>query len=740
MQRWTLAACLLAPCVAVDLAAATEVFVRSATPYDGDVQEGTLTASPAVIRNDEKPVSVKFTVPGRASLELADGVWRLDVKAPGWFHAGHTVVVKGDTSIAVPIWRLGSVSGKVKTSDNEPIAAMTARWSASAQVPASPPEGETSCAVTLNEYRCAVPVGVIDLKLSSKGYVSQFLWEVHVGSFGEELPLIRLTRGAGLYGWVEVGHGVQLDRKNIRVILMPERTSAKRETVLTTTVDDRGFFAFRGVAPGAYGITASATKDVGSEERRVVIRQGGETELLRPLMLERRESLRVTITPPFSPSGAPWHLEITRSEAGNVADPVARVAVDATGSTILPGLAAGSYDLWVRTERTAEAWFRRSIELPRDKEVAIEVRLIKVVGTVRMKNDPVPTATLWLGGKHKGPRVTLTTDADGAFSGIAPFDPDTPWEVAIFAKQPDIEATVRQRPIRESETTVRLDLTVPAARISGVVLEASGKPAARATVNVLNNDGSADVKQVQVRAEDGGFELIGLTPGDYTIDAEGTEGRRSATSVVSVGEDNVTSVRLTLADGLRMRGRVISEDGTGVSGAQVYAISVEAPPPFWLPTRTSTTGEFEILLPDQTRNVNVFVIAPGFSFRAFRPPLQTDQQLMILMRQNGGALDLVTPSWDSSNARVPYLIHNGTALPLMFLASARLVSVTKHDADSLRTAAPLFEPGGYGLCFATPAEIASAEFQTEHCSFGHLAPFGSLALTVADSAVVRTTP
>jgi len=740
MRRLTLAAWFLTLFAAVEMKAATEVVVRSATTYGGSPREAVLTASPAVVRSNEQPVIVKLSVPGRVVVELAEGVWRLDVKAPGWFHAGDTVAVKGDASVTVPIWLLGSIHGKVKTSDDLPVGTMTARWSASTKDPSAMPEGEVSCAVALDEYRCAVPAGLLDLKLRSKGYVSQFLWQVEVGSVAaEELPLVRLKRGAALFGWVEVGKGVQLDRKKARVFLTLESSSGNREKAITTTVDERGFFAFRGVDPGAYGIAASATKDVGSEERRVVVRKDGETELLRPLVLERREPLRVTITPPVSPSGTPWQVTLVRPRGGNAVDTVAHGSADVSGVATLPGLAPGAYAISVMQGNKGEALARRSIEMPGDADLAIGIRLTNVVGTIRMRDGPVGAATVWLGGKYHSPGVRLTSEADGTFSGVAPFDPETSWEITVSAKQPALETTVHQRPVRESETTVRLDLEVPAAMIEGIVLEATGLPAATATVNVLSDDGDGDLKQVQALS-DGSFELVGLTPGDYKVDAEGSGGRRSPTSVVSVPEDGVASVKLTLGTGLRLSGRVISEDGAGVSGAQVYVISVEAPPPLWMPRRTTATGDFDLLLPDGTRTVDVFVIAPGFSFRAFRPPVKTDQQLMILLRQNGGGLDLVTPMWNDSSARVPYLVHNGTALRLMFLLSGRLASVSTIDGSTLRTVAPLFEPGSYGLCLATQAEIASAAFQTKHCSFGNLAPFGSLALSVKDPDAIAGTP
>jgi hypothetical protein len=64
----------------------------------------------------------------------------------------------------------------------------------------------------------------------------------------------------------------------------------------------------------------------------------------------------------------------------------------------------------------------------------------------------------------------------------------------------------------------------------------------------------------------------------------------------------------------------------------------------------------------------------------------------------------------------------------MFLLSNR-IAMGQAGGTTATIIAPHMEPGAYGLCYATPVEIA-ARSQTGRCSFGNLAPFGSLALSI----------
>jgi hypothetical protein len=714
-----------------------EITIRSTAPHAGASDEGTLSASAVVVQDRSEPArKIAISVPGRATIELPEGVWRLQVNAAGWFHPGNVITVaKRETgNVTIPIWPLGTLHGKVRTSDNTALSDFAARWTPSGERSGALTEGELPCTIQENEFRCPVPAGTLNLKMGGKGYGSKFIWGLTVPPRGVvELPVIQLRRGAGAYGWVTVGPGVSFDHVKTSVRLIPTSMSGSGlRRPIVTTVDQRGFFSFGGVDPGAYRVIASATNGE-SEARELVIRQGRESELLRPLILERRVPLLVTISPANDPSGVPWQLVVTRApNAYGESAVVDQASSDAAGVITVPDLAPGAYEISVSPKGKDTSYVSRAIEMPRDSAIVLEIRTTRLVGTVTMNGRPLAAAVIWIGGKYRKPAVTLTSGPEGAFEGIVPFDPDDTWIATVTQTTPAISTTIKQRPVVEDENTARLDLVIPAGMLDGVVLENDGSPAARGLANVIRTeDEKADV--TQARIIDGRFEVAGLDPGDYTVYAEGPGGRVSAKSIVSVTKDGVSSINLVLGNSLRLGGRLTTEDGTPIAGAKVFVNSVEAPAPVWIPRTTSGTGEFATDLPEGTRSVDVVVIAPGFAFKTFRAPLETDKQLVVLLRQNGGRLELTIPAaaLDGASGRIPYVLHNGVAVPAMFLLSNRVATSRSVDSALVLTA-PHVEAGAYGLCHATPAEAQSLS-QTMRCRFANLSPFGAAQLAISET-------
>lgn len=711
-----------------------DITVRSVSPHAGGSDGAVLSASPVTVGPaGASSRTVAMSIPGRVTLDLPEGVWRVQVKAAGWFHAGSIITVSKDgaSNTVIPIWPLGTIHGKVATSDKATLAGLTARWGPSAKETDAVPEGEVPCAVTRNEYRCPVPAGSLDVKLGAKGYASHFLWALKVSPRADlDVPLIRLKRGAGVYGWVTVGANVSFDPSKTSARLIPASTAAASpQRPIVTSVDARGFFIFTGVDPGAYRISAFGPNSE-SEERDLVIRQSHESELLRPLSLERRASLRVTVTPPKDPSGLPWHLAISqaRSPYGDAAL-LNQATGDATGVITVANLPPGTYEIAVSPKGKPTAYVARTIEMPRDSALAMDIRTVRLVGSVKMNERALAGAVIWIGGKFRSPAVTFTSGPDGEFEGFVPFDPAESWIVTVSHSTPSIEKTFNQRPERDADSTVRLDLALPAGMIEGSVTETDGSPATRGFVNVTRAGADADVMQARI-AGDGRFELGGLDPGDYTVYAEGLGGRTSSKLLVSVAEDRASSVKLTFGNSWRLAVRLTTDDGTPISTAKVFVNSVEVPAPVWIPKTTSAGGEFVADLPEGTRTIDVLVIAPGFAFKTFRAPLETERQLVILLRQNGGRLDLTIPvsAMEGTSGRIPFVLHNGVAIPVMFLLSNRVATSTSNGTALLVTA-PHVEPGAYGLCYATLAEASSLS-QSMNCEFANLPAFGAAQMSI----------
>ncbi len=175
------------------------------------------------------------------------------------------------------------------------------------------------------------------------------------------------------------------------------------------------------------------------------------------------------------------------------------------------------------------------------------------------------------------------TDATGAFelrglaSGGHRIELRLPWG-------PTVRRSIEVSASLESLTE---DFLVPGpARVSGTVLDAGGGPAAgarvigtskgeRAAVQALLRGEALDGVSHAVCGGDGSFELEGL-PSErklyvVAVPADGPEAGPAASAVVeplAAGEE-AHDVRVTLAAGRSIRGRVLCDDGLPAAGAEV---------------------------------------------------------------------------------------------------------------------------------------------------------------------------
>ena len=144
--------------------------------------------------------------------------------------------------------------------------------------------------------------------------------------------------------------------------------------------------------------------------------------------------------------------------------------------------------------------------------------------------------------------------------------------------------------IPDSETFV-LDLAYAGASIGGLVVDKdTGAPIARASVRASPQDRDRGWSNGRT-FDDGRFELE-VEPGEYDVVAR-AEGYASTRQQATVDLAGAPDLRLELAHGLAITGRLLDAAGRPVSGLQVGAL-----------TEDGSQGEYATSLPDGTFRID----------------------------------------------------------------------------------------------------------------------------------------
>jgi protocatechuate 3,4-dioxygenase beta subunit len=105
-------------------------------------------------------------------------------------------------------------------------------------------------------------------------------------------------------------------------------------------------------------------------------------------------------------------------------------------------------------------------------------------------------------------------------------------------------------------------LPIQTARVSGIALDAQGRPLAGATVFAMQRVGFAGFGGMpgQVRP-DGKFTLSGLTPGVWVVNVNVQGSQETASMTISIDGSDVNDLQLVAVKPSTIRGRVVFQDG-----------------------------------------------------------------------------------------------------------------------------------------------------------------------------------
>ncbi|MFN7959916.1 MAG: carboxypeptidase-like regulatory domain-containing protein [Thermoanaerobaculia bacterium] len=696
--------------------------------------------------------------PGAALLAL-DGrwFWRIEVRAENYW--AEPLLLSGAAlsgQRAMVLMPAGRVVGSVRSGAEERLPVeLELRWETVPALGKADREGRRELSPTLarpivircplqqGRFDCAVPAGTRDLSVRVPGFLSHSFWGLAVAQ-GKvaELGTVELRRGASVVGWLAtrqppaIGPSCEVTLTPAQVLVDPTLSARNRVRALTTHPDARGFFRFKGVEPGGYTLRA---RQEGFGEARlpgISVVAGAETRLRQLLVLEPPQVLKIYLDPPVDRAGQPWRLRVfERGEGGFRLEERTPAAVPSeAGSWHLPELPAGPYWLEISDSTGARAAFR-SIDLePGSGPLFLTLPMVEIAGELRLGKKPIP-AKIFFGGRSGTERVEFEADEEGHFAGTLP-RPGA-WRVDVVAPSLGVERRLERLEVAKpsGEGPVRVDLSLPATRVEGRVLDASGRGVRGAAVSAQRFDGSEPPPPPIASGEQGRFRWLGLAPGAYRLEAELGEETADPVEISLEGSSSPGEVRLILRPHRELVGRVMA-------GAEpVFAARVEAVP--LVAGRSSglgslcgaasdAAGRFRLALPAWADGAALRLSAPGFALRWARFAVLPQGEVILPLAQDGGTLVLRSAPAQESEVPGP-MVWSPEGEPQAasgFLEWARLGGA---KPESSTQTIPQLAPGTYTACwFASLEEEARAVAQGDRprnrCSTGWLPPQGELEL------------
>lgn len=376
-------------------------------------------------------------------------------------------------------------------------------------------------------------------------------------------------------------------------------TDERGDPDASAVTDAEGRVAVRQVPVGLVRVVLRAEGYVTRTLRDVEVPEEGAD--LADVELEPSATLRgVTVGPDGRPVGG---AEVALSQAPEMPFFIPSAVSDEEGRFEIPGLERGAE---VYVQGRAQGYVPKPLKkvtLPADGEVRVEMAREKVLtGRVVEKGTGEPLAGATVTAMKRGTLVMGGMQVMGVTSaGSTPAGEDGRFELGGLAPG-RYEIQVSAEGHRDAVRTVILEeasepapLTIEMERgleLRGRVVDPGGAPVAGAHVRAMPGSlgQGAMVGSVQETRSggDGTFVIQGLGEGRYTLEAEDDEGRRGTAMAEAGGDQEVV---IELSDGTTLRGRVVDEEGTPVSGARVrvWGMGTTAPP-----VTTGPDGRFEL--------------------------------------------------------------------------------------------------------------------------------------------------
>jgi hypothetical protein len=552
-----------------------------------------------------------------------------------------------------------------------------------------PFEAVRACPVHGKAVQCEVPSAPINIRIGAAGRVPHYLWNVDLKPGATlEIGELRLSRGNSIAGRIQLPRN---PKASPNVDLMPAslgRTLGQQgEAHYTTRVGKNGFFQFSDVADGHYDLIATLDGFSPARVRDVIAANASETFIRESLRFPPLSRLEAFIQPALTPGGRPWQYVLQRQvELTPFMTEVARGAADVSGSVRVDRLAVGPYRLRILDENGSVFRFE-SVDIA-ETEGPRFVRLEHVTVRGKVNDHEESIAAELMFRATDGTAASATSGDDGTYQAVLPHGGK--WRVQVkprrhaqLVRLPDVE-------IKPDESgTASLDLELPPGRISGKVVDESGKALA------LNVDVTRDgrVESQTISNDDGSFQLIGLTPGSVFLEAAGSDLRSGLVPYVVSESSFALDVTLVAFRQRVVTGFIITRDGAPIPGALLRCAAANM---FEVKeTVTGPSGDFSFKVPRAVTQVDAVILARGapVTMKSLSVLEPANQNVMITLPDIGGTLKIVlthAPPW-------PALRHEGGFVGLQHLLYPRGTEPPNHGIFPGGFAGVL-EPGNYTVC------------------------------------------
>lgn len=743
------------PSAGVPVVVQVVVLARDPVPESEVVAEPTATASPGAFPN-----ASATTERGKATLLLEPGVWRLTARCEGWWAWARDITVgPGEARpgpVTLELSPVGKVGGTVAPASGESPPEglrLRVRRDTDAESWASDLAGDVvACDVDhRGRWACEVPAEVsVDLDLEMPPFSPMYFWDVEAPRGGtRDLGRAPAMRGASVSGWVAGAEERELGQRAFVELRSPGGSALEDDheetptqtTPFRTPASPRGFFQLRDLTAGHYELTAAAGP-FRSPPTRVEVREGVETRLRHPLVLEPPAALRLSLNPASHPDGEPWRIRIVDARGPRARMVVHDDEVSAEGTWHKLDLPAGEYQLMV-TGGEEGIWFSDTVVLePGEDDDEVQIEMTRVAGTVTLGDSPLAGAQVRIAERSSGRRASFRTDDEGQFSGIYPAVDlgEARWRADVKIEDPRTSWKVDHvEPESASEELLTFAISISDTAIEGRVVDEKGTPQrafVTALIQTVSEGEAARILETSTDESTGEFRLAGLSDGDYGVSARapvpGGERRElsSPVATVHVGDsESPAPLVLVVTEETEIVGRVTTSGGMAVPGALVLALSTDTPSAMTLPVRTDAEGRFVARVPPGTRNVVIDVRAVGTGRRFFGRVASECGRLSIELDPVGRLVFDLGESQDPGPPRAG-VYHDGAWVPLAELArwSGRHGEPT--EPGVLRV--PFMHAGSYRVCLAPSQEeylqLLAGVLPDRRCDEGMLWPGGELRL------------